>query len=758
MLYGIFFEEINCAGDGGLYAEMVRNRSFEESDKPDHWTLLNERGATGTMQLDAAFSVTASNRHSLKVVAESTAGRTAVANSGYWGIALKKGETYELELQARSDKPGLPLTVTLENAQGTALAQETIKKLSTQWERYSLSLKAKATESKARLVIAPTRPGTVWLDLVSLFPNRTWKDSRLRPDLAGALDALRPAFVRFPGGCWVEGDNISLAYRWKQTLGPIENRRTHYNIWQYHSTHGLGYHEYLQMCEDLNAEPLFVVNCGMSHKENVPMNEIDPWVQDALDAIEYANGSIDTRWGSLRAKYGHPKPFNLKYVEIGNENGGPAYSERYAVFYKAIKSAHPGMHLVANDWGGVPMSAPIEIVDEHYYSTPQFFVQNAEKYDKYPRNGPKIYVGEYAVTQNSGQGNLRGALGEAAFMMGMERNSDVVIMSSYAPLFANVNYKKWNPDLINFDNHRVYGTPSYYVQKLFAENRPDVVLKTKVECAEGVQELPRGAIGLGTWNTQAEFKDIKVESDGKVLFSAQEPKDLEGWKPLGGSWEAKDGVIRQTGPGDNRRITVGDSNWKDYVLTLKARKLGGDEGFLIMFHVEDPQNWLWLNLGGWNNTSHAIENCVDGGKATLGRGLPGKIETGRWYDVKVELKGLEVRCYLDGKLIQEQKMPPPVRMLHAIAGRINNTGEILLKVANVYGEAVEADVTLEGLKSVSSSGIVTVLTSASGADENSLDQPRKVFPTTRKLKGLGPQFKHSFPANSLTVFRLNAAR
>lgn len=758
LLYGIFFEEINCAGDGGLYAELVRNRSFEEADKPQHWQLHAEGGASASMQIDAASPLTASNRHCLKIVVENAQGRAGVVNEGYWGIAVRKGDSYDLEFKARSEPADLPLVITLESADGRVLARETVKKLVKEWKTFGLSLKAKETDPKARLVISPQQAGTVWLDVVSLFPADTFKGSRLRTDLAEALQDLKPAFVRFPGGCWVEGDNMSLAYRWKQTIGKIEDRRTHYNIWQYYSTHGLGYHEYLQMCEDLKSEPLFVVNCGMSHKENIPMDQLGPWIQDALDAIEYANGPVTSRWGAMRARNGHPKPFNLRYLEIGNENGGRAYAERYAAFYRAIKTAHPKMNLIANDWGGVPTNAPIEIVDEHYYNNPGFFVRNANKYDSYPRTGPKIYVGEYAVTQGNGQGSLRGALGEAVFMMGMERNSDVVIMSSYAPLFANVNYKKWNPDLINFDSSRVYGTPSYYVQKLFAEHRPGVILRTTVEAPQPEPETPKGGIGLGTWATQAEYKDIRVMSGGKELFAATDVKSLDGWKPQGGEWSVKDGSIAQTARGEDRRLTTGEKSWADYTITLKARKTGGDEGFLVMFHVEDRDNWFWWNIGGWGNSQHAIEQATGGGKTTLGRTVPGRIETGRWYDVKIELSGLSIKCYLDGKLIHDAKIGGPGAPLHAIAGRMDDPDEITLKVANVSNESYETTINLDGFRKVGSSGTITVLTSSNPADENSLDQPRKVAPVTRKLSGIDRSFKHSFPAHSLTILQLKAAK
>ena len=468
LLYGIFFEDINCSADGGIYAELVRNRNFEDSDKPEWWEAVSHRTGGVELSVDSSRPVSAKNPRSLRVkITDSGGGRAGVANNGFWGMATTRGATYRLSLLARGgDGFSGPLLVSLESSNGILYAQKTIPTLTPDWRRYRLSLKAGATDPKARLVISTARPGTFWLDMVSLFPRQTWKNraNGLRPDLAEMLAGLKPGFVRFPGGCWVEGDTMSLAYRWKQTIGDPFERRTQYNLWQYHATHGLGYHEYLQMCEDLGAEPLFVINCGMSHKEVVPLDRMGEFVQDALDAIEYANGPVTSRWGALRAKNGHRAPFSLKYLEIGNENGGPAYHERYALFYDAIKAKYPQVRLIANEWNGIPTNRPIGIVDEHYYNTPEFFIANAGKYDKYKRDGAKVYVGEYAVTQNCGKGNLRAALAEAAFMTGMERNSDVVVMASYAPLFANVNHKRWNPDAICFDSSRCYGTPSAVFQ------------------------------------------------------------------------------------------------------------------------------------------------------------------------------------------------------------------------------------------------------------------------------------------------------
>ncbi|MCL5096899.1 MAG: alpha-L-arabinofuranosidase [Candidatus Omnitrophica bacterium] len=522
LLWGIFFEDINHSADGGIYPEQVRNRSFEDSDQPDHWALETTGSAAGEMAIDSSKPLNPLNRRGLRLkITGADAGKVRLVNRGYWGMAVSKNSSYRFSMAARCGEGFTgPLNVALESQSGQTLAEGTIGGLRESWQTFTLDLAPLATNPRAALVISPQKNGTVWLDMVSLLPKNTWKGHGLRPDLAGMLAGLKPSFVRFPGGCWVEGDELKYSYHWKDTIGDIAHRQPLWNIWQYHATQGLGFHDYLQLCEDLGAEPLFVINVGMSHREVVPMDQMGQWVQDALDAIEYANGPVQSVWGGLRARNGHPAPFNLKYLEIGNENSGPVYQERYALFYDAIKARYPTMKLIAD----VPTEKrPSDLVDEHYYSSPEFFINHAEHYDTYDRQGPRVYVGEYAVTQNCGQGNLRGALGEAAFMTGIERNADLVVMASYAPLFANVNYKKWNPDLIDFDSAGVYGIPSYYVQKMFSENRGDVVLPADIEISSAEHEdAHHGGIGLGTWEIQAEFKlihDVTYPSR-KPLFAA----------------------------------------------------------------------------------------------------------------------------------------------------------------------------------------------------------------------------------------------
>jgi len=756
-LYGIFFEDINRAVDGGIYAEMVQNRAFEDGASSKAWTLINS-GADATCSLVSDEPLNEFSPRSMRLTARNVAsdGRAGIANSGFGGMPLKRGTTYVLDFHARCSRGHTgSITATLESADGSkSYATSVVQGVAPRWQRFTCELKCAADERAGRLVLATTTPGSIWFDCVSLFPKENWKGrpDGLRADLAEMLVGLKPAFMRFPGGCYVEGDTLKEAYRWKQTIGDISIRPGRPNLWRYRSSDGIGYHEYLQLCEDIGAAALFVVNCGMSHKQNVPMDQMPEWVQDALDAIEYANGPADSKWGSVRAKAGHPAPFNLKYIEVGNENGGPAYNERYALFYDAIRKKYPEIRIIADLWGGVPTSRPVEIIDEHYYSNPEFFINNAFKYDRYERKGPKIYVGEYAVTQGCGKhGNLRAAVGEAAFMTGMERNSDVVIMASYAPLFVRMDTRSWNPNLINFDNTRVFGTPSYYVQKMFAENVADVVLPMEITADALPLPAKHGAIGLGTWATQAEYRDVKVTSGEKVLAECDFAKGSEGWKPASGQWAVVDGAYRQTGRDTDIRSVFGDVSWSDYTLTLKARKLDGAEGFLIMFHVQDKDNFAWWNIGGWGNSRHAIEVARGGGKSNLGNDVRGRIETGPWYDIRIETKGQTVRCFLDGKLVHQAEYSAS-RPLYGVAGRGKNE-DVIVKVVNVTHDAYATKLRLGGVD-LSGTGTATVLTGDRNA-ENTIEEPTKVAPITSKLEGVKGDFAHTLPPQSVTILRLN---
>lgn len=760
-LYGIFFEEINHAGDGGLYGERIRNGSFEDAPNTgwDPYPDLHDSLST-VARVERVRPVNSRNPHYLHVDSLPVEGRRGVMTYGYWGIGLRRGETYHFSAYLRGDSGFKgPITVSLEGEVPQVYASGVIRRITSQWQRYELALRPTGNDRGGRLVISTDSPAKYDLDSVSLFPE-TWKSrpNGLRRDLAEKLDGMHPAFVRFPGGCFVEGDHLQNAFRWKETIGPVHERKGHLNDnWGYRSSDGLGYHEYLQMCEDLGAEPLFVVNCGMAHKDFVAMNDLDPWVQDALDALEYAIGPSSSKWGAVRAKNGHPKPFRLDYMEIGNENGWgntlSRYEERYARFYDAIKAKYPDVKLIAN----VPVkSRPMDIVDDHFYMSPEWFMANADKYDRYDRKGPKVYVGEYAVTTGGpGKGNLRAAVGEAAWMLGMEKNSDVVTMASYAPLFANVDDRRWNPDAICFDSARSYGTPSYHVQTMFAANRPDVNLSTSVTSSTA-EVHPTGTIGLGTWRTSAEYKGIRISNNAKVIYAANSfNRDSRGWRPVSGKWTIEDGAYRQNDLSEDRRAMLdlpepGEAG--DYSLELKARKLSGDEGFLIMFHARDRGNFYWWNLGGWGNREHGIEKAEGGGKTQLVEHVRGRIETGRWYDIRIELTGARIRCYLDGKLIHDIMERAP-SLFHALAGRVDKTGEIILKAVNAGATPQKTEVTLDGIREIAPKGKVTTL-SGQEMDENSLDQPTKVAPVTTTVGGLSTRFKFQFAPHSVTVLRL----
>jgi len=724
-LYGIFFEEINWAGDGGLYAEMVRNRGFTEG--AEHW-----RAPQGVLKV-------ANKRATID-----TRERVRLENEGFAGMGVRKGLDYRLKVRLRGTGSA---TVSAYLSDGSKPISSTHSiGVSENWQENSIVLKGTATSGKGRLVLDIPAGSHLELEWVSLFPGDA-VSGIFRRDLFEALKKLKPAFVRFPGGCWVEGDTMATAYRWKKTIGPPRSRSAVYNLWNYQSTNGLGYHEYLQLCRDLNATPLFVANCGMSHREVVPMEKMDEYVQDVLDAIEYANGPVTTKWGALRAQNGSAKPFNLKYLEIGNENGGPAYEERYGLIYRAIKKQYPEITTIANVWGGYPQKSPIEVLDEHYYSDPGFFLEQSNRYDTYDRKGPKIYVGEYAVTQGVQNGNLHGALAEGAFMLGMERNSDVVTMASYAPLFAHPAGKAWNPDLIYFDGLNVVETPSFHVQALFAQNRPGIVLQSTLSNAPTSSEaFPAGAVGVGTWGTSAEFSGIRVIQNGTAVYtSGQKRLQFES-----GNWSNMNDVWRQVGDTNGARAFGGDPKWSYYRLELKAKKLDGAEGFLVTVGRKDEKNFIWLNLGGWGNTQHAIEWSVDGGKRRIGAAKPGTIERGRLYDIAIDYSPSRIVCYLDGDKIFDERVPTRPMIFSNVGAR---KGETIVKLINVDSKPHE--ITLEipgGASAFTAEG--TLLQADDDRSTSTLSNLKALVPRPMARRTIKNNSKLSLPRHSLTILRL----
>ncbi len=761
-LFGIFFEDINLSADGGLYPEMVKNRSFEDADTPQDWKFTSADGKSSASISNAdifaqkpVFPLNPFNRKALLI---SASGSFKLENSGYWGMNMVQSESYTLKLAARDiDGFSSPLKINILDSKGNVISSGEIKGITDSWAYYTANLKISTGDPKASLEISGEGSGKLFLDMVSLLPDKTWKNHGLRTDLSEALDAIHPKFLRFPGGCWVEGDDFKHMNHWKNTIGNIDTRTALWNIWGYNATNGLGFHEYLQLAEDLGAEPLYCINIGMSHKEVIPLDQMGQWVQDALDAIEYANGSESSVWGSLRAKNGHPKPFNLKYLEIGNENGGTPYNERWPLFVKAILTKYPDMKLIANEWaGGHPKEPNPELIDEHYYNNSDWFIWNSNKYDSYDRKGPQIFIGEYAVTSGTGNGNLRGAIGEAAWMTGMERNSDIVALGAYAPLLCNSNHKAWPVNLINFDSYRWFGLPSYYVQEIFSNNQGTNVLPFTVENNPAIETpVGMGCIGLGTWMNSAEFKDVTVSApNGKVLFKPDFSKVDNNWRQTGkGEWSAKDGVLRQSAIQQDVTVFMGDSTWKDYTITLKARMISGENGFQIYFHSKKNGERNRWDVGGWNNALYHLEM----GMATVE--MKGKVEAGRWYDVKIEIVGNNAKAYLDGKLIQKiSENSLAVKSLIMSAVTDAKSGDVILKIVNASAKAVKTQVDLKDAKNLTGTGTATVLTSASPLDENTLEEPKKVVPKTEDVKLNGTNIKRTFPGNSLTVIRFGTKR
>ncbi|HEX2935405.1 MAG TPA: alpha-L-arabinofuranosidase C-terminal domain-containing protein [Bacteroidales bacterium] len=761
-LFGVFFEDINLSADGGLYPELVRNRSFEDADNLQFWKFSNADGnsTAAISSADVMFRppqppLNPFNRKSLCI---NTNGSFTLVNNGYFGMNIVQGNGYTFKLAARAiDGMDTPLSIRLKGSNGKELASCEIKGFGNDWKYFTLNLIPSGSDPKAYLEISGKGKGSLFLDMVSLMPDKTWKNHGLRTDLAEAIEVLQPKFLRFPGGCWVEGEDFAHMNHWKNTIGNIDTRTPLWNIWEYNATNGIGYHEYLQLAEDLGAEPLFCVNAGISHRETVPLDQMGQWIQDALDAIEYANGPVTSVWGSIRAKNGHPAPFNLKYLEIGNENGMAPYAERWALFVEAIHAKYPDIKLIANEWaGGHPTSPMPQLIDEHYYNNPDWFIWNANKYDNYDRKGPQIFVGEYAVTSSAGNGNLRGAIGEAAWMVGMERNSDIVTMAAYAPLYCNANHKRWPINLINYDSYRWYGIPSYYVQQMFARNQGTVILPVAIENAPSVEApYSMGCIGLGTWNNAAEFKDVQVTApNGKVLYKADFSKVDEKWRRTGqGEWSVHDDILKQNAIAQGVTIFMGDTTWTDYTITLKAQKIVGENGFQIYFRNRKNNERIRWDLGGYNNSVHQMEIGI------TSESVNATIEPGRWYDVKLEIRGTSVKGYLDGKLVQEvTDSRSNAKSLCATAARDDKSGDIILKVVNASSGAVKTQINLSGASNLNGTGKAIVLTSASPLDENTLDEPTKVSPKEEVVKISGTTLKRTFPGNSLTVIRLSTRK
>jgi alpha-N-arabinofuranosidase len=809
-LHGIFFEEISHGGEGGLYGELIQNRGFEESRLPPgthlengflvptrtphfsiqprvsdwrmrwpvtspwpYWSLQSSGKADISLDISKENPLHNATPQSLQVTINThdAEGKNNLVNEGFWGIKVVKGDKYRLSFYARTDERyKWPLTVSVQDTLGNKLASYTFKSVSgKEWKKYTATLQSKETYGKARLVISFGGAGTLWLDHVSLFPEKTFKNrpNGMRADLAQFLADLKPSFLRWPGGCFVEGITIESAPNWKNTLGPLIERPGTFSPWGYWSSDGFGYHEYLQFCEDIGADALYVFNAGVSCDYRsgtfIPDDQLAPLIADVLDAIEYAIGPATSKWGKVRAANGHPKPFPLKYVEVGNEQHGPVYARRYNWFHKAIKEKYPHIKVIASMGIGdinrrtLDSIQHTDIADEHAYKAAYWAFNNYDHFDRYRRGNYEVYVGEYATNSGVGRGNMLAALNDAVYILGMERNGDLVTMSSYAPLFENVNTRHWPVNLINFDAAASFGRISYYTIKMMNDHRADQNLASELKLVPPANPKAKfsGGIGLATWDTQTEYRDIQVyNKEGKLVYISDFINRPEDWQAVRGRWAVQDSALAQTAQGAQRLNLLKDLRFDEYTLKLKARKTGGTNAFIIAFAVQNAAKHLRAHIGSYVNVNSVFEMVSDSFSVAdlmAQKRLPAKIETGRWYDIRLEVGLDKVDCYLDGKLLMSYTETPK---LVSIAGRDEETGDIIIKMVNAQSEAYTTSININGIQETAATAELITLSAESPEAENSLKEPTKYVPRRSTIQGVKKSFEVIFPAYSVSVVRV----
>ena len=812
-LYGIFLEDINYGVDGGLYAEMIKNRSFEFEDgiaKNGHFHGWNTEGNITCEIIDGSTDLSylnANNPHYLSMTAVEA--KSGIRNSGFLsGMAIEEGKDYVFSafLKAPADFSG-DVTIRLQNAGGTKVyAEATLTGITNEWWKYEVTLTASETATRRVYPAILIDGGTLHLDMVSLFPADTYKDREngLRADLAQMLEDIQPGFLRFPGGCIIEGNTLENAYNWKdsvgngmkmtingvETVGDVAVRPLGFNLWgqyadlnnPYYMSYGFGFYEFFLLCEDLGCEPVPIVNCGLSCQAQgdatgpaIGSAEFEQYIQDALDLVEFCRGDASTYWGSVRIAMGHEEPFTLTYLGIGNEQWDNIYFDRYEEFLEAFRKAanenpeiYGGIQLIVsngpqseNTWAWDKIkehgTGYADLVDEHYYRSPDWFLTHAKRYDSYDRNSVPVFLGEYASQANK----LENALAEAAYMTALERNGDIVHLAAYAPLFGNTTKTQWTPDLIWFDNDQVWGSPSYYVQKLFSNYKSDrVVTSTLSGNVHEIEDLT-GKIGVGTWQTSAVFDDIKVVSNktGEVLFSEDFTNaSLSDWQKVAGDFSVGNGCMTQSFTGwpandiNGDVIYIGDTNWTDYTLTLKATKTGGAEGFLIPFAVQDAKNCYHWNIGGWGNTVSCLESIINNVKSgqTDGTVSGFTVETGRTYELTIVVSGSHIDCYIDGVRYVNYDIPQ-ADDLYQVTG-LDEDGNIIIKLVNVTEEAIPLGIHLENFGAFSSTGEVTILTGSSLAASNG-SAKQNVLPVTGTTE-VSEDFIYEVPAISVVIIKI----
>lgn len=780
-MWGLFFEDINSAADGGLYAEMVQNRSFEMENPLYSWK------TEGDVKVNTENPLNENNPTYV------TLGKGAsIINDGFPGMNFKKGEKYNFSIYGKvNNLLGINVQILdtndaiIENHNiGASMSDVNEHTENNDWQKVSIEIKTNIDIYNAKIRVQSILDN-VDIDMVSLIPEDTYKGHGLRKDLMEQLEAMHPSFLRFPGGCAVEGQTMDKAWNWKDTIGDVSERKEMINIWDgngtYKMTYGLGFYEYFQMCEDLNMEPVPILNCGMAcqvrsgsatdEEHLVPMDKLQPYIDDALDLIAFANGTDENNeWTKKRIEMGHPEPFNMKYIGIGNEQYGEIYFERYAEFAKQIHEKYPDIELITtsgtassgnmNDlaWNWANKNQEYaDLMDEHYYENPDWFRTHAYRYDNYRRDtNTKVFLGEYASKGNT----WYNALSEAAFMTGLERNADVVKMASYAPMFAKYGNVQWGAaNMIWFNNDDYVLTPNYYVQSLFSNNRGDYSLPTDVKM-NGIEKddtLHGGAV-LGSWGTHNEFKDIKVDINGGNLYSIKGNE----WVFGNGDWSVNGDTVVQSGDETGSTAWLDLTNLNNYTLTLKAKKTAGGEGFQVGVAAADGQNYYRVNIGGWGNTTAKIQHIVNGVSSETGnvaeQSYVGNvnIEDNEWYDVRVEVSDYEIKAYLNDEFICSYVKPQEYGPVYASSVYDEETGEVIVKLVNTMDSAVNVDVNVDNAKITNNVAKTTVMLGDTSL-ENSLNDKNAIAPANSEITNASNEFTYSAPANSFSIIHLKTA-
>lgn len=887
LLYGIFIEDINFAADGGLYAEMVQNRSFEftslaKGNEMHAWSKVGDIDAevvkdtgnhiTGSTQASGADRSTqnagedsgqdngagnksgidhsdgALNENNPSYLVLTNAGKepAGVANKGFLdGMSIVQGASYDFSIYVRGMDGytgSVHVALTVNN---DTVAKAEIPAVTDKWEKYELVLTPSAGADKGVRLNVTIDQGKAAVDMVSLFPQDTYKGRKngLRKDLAEKLEELSPAFLRFPGGCVVEGVSIDLAYDWKDSIGVDRNgepfvfngvmgdvaaRKMGQNIWtnerttndEYPSymTYGLGFYEYFLLAEDIGAVGVPVLNCGMSCMAQgngtgpvLGSDAFYAYVQDALDLVEFCRGDSSTKWGAVRIAMGHEEPFALKYIGIGNEDWGDNFFKHYQAFADAFMEArdqNPKMYgdveLIftagtddgdsghtmymnaynyAYKWQQANPDRQIAdfagAIDHHYYNAPDWFLSHTDYYDEenYSRTtgemtkslyggGIPVFLGEYAAQAN----NLKAALSEAAYMTGLERNGDIVVMAAYAPLFGNLTATHWAPDLIWFNNHQVTPSVNYYVQQIFAKNAGTGVYDYYLEGARTTQkEILSGKVGVGTWNTAAKFDNVKIVDNGTGEVLAQDDfseDSINSWRVVSdGVWSVADGELVQSAVSTNTGTYsttgsaryFGDESWSNYTYTLTATKTAGSEGFLIPFAVGDKNNNFFWNIGGWNNTVSCLQQVKDGVKSDQVSGTTKScvIKTGQAYELKIVVTDTHVDCYIDGKQYIDYDLTETSRAESYSVVSTDETGDIIVKLVNTTGNVKTFAIDIADAGALTGDADVDLVAGKSLADDNVLGREEAVKLVSSALSGVTDKFNYTVPGYSVTVLRLH---